>query len=335
MISGLVTEVWQICGIEEGRGSVLAGEAIGMAVKVNGWVLRGLGMLLAAALLKGHELLTVPMAGADLWSNRWFLIFQVELELALGIWLVSGVFKRAAWLAALGCFGVFCAVTLYKGLAGFGSCGCFGRVHVSPWVTLFAVDLPAAALLGVFRPSMDWRRVWRLGHWLEPVPHSGVPGVVFLLGLSAVGGTSPVLILREPPAVTSEYEILEPETWVGKELPILEHIDIGEQLKEGNWLVVLYHHDCPDCAEALPQIEAMARELEGNEEFLRFALVEVPPYGDGAIGNYINVKLGKLNAGKEWFITTPAVALLENGQVASAWEGKAPDMEEVIRNIYK
>ncbi len=68
-------------------------------------VLKVLGLLLlTAAVLKGHELLSVPVVGKDLWSWRPFLIFQVEFELALGIWLLSGVFKRLAWLAGLLCF---------------------------------------------------------------------------------------------------------------------------------------------------------------------------------------------------------------------------------------
>jgi thiol-disulfide isomerase/thioredoxin len=182
-------------------------------------------------------------------------------------------------------------------------------------VTLFAVDVPAVVLLGVFRPSMDWRRVFHIPHWLEPAPSGAALGAVFLLGLSAVGISSPVLIWKEPPAVTSAYEVLEPETWVGRELPILEQIDIGEQLREGNWLVVLYHHDCPDCAEALPQIEAMARELEGNEEFLRFALVEVPPFSDKKKTNQKNIRIGQLGDCKEWFVVTPSYLLVKNSIV--------------------
>jgi len=62
---------------------------------------------------------------------------------------------------------------------------------------------------------------------------------------------TPILALNEPAVVTSSYEVLEPETWVGKKLPILQHIDIGEKLSRGNWLILLYHHDCPDCAKAI------------------------------------------------------------------------------------
>ncbi|MHC4166314.1 MAG: hypothetical protein ACYSWQ_05100 [Planctomycetota bacterium] len=115
-------------------------------------VLKVLGLLLiVAAVLKGHELLTVPMADKDLWSWRPFLMFQVEFELAMGIWLLSGVFKRVAWLAGLLCFGLFSCITLYKGLTGAASCG-FGSVRVNPWITLTAVDLPAVIGLSLFRP---------------------------------------------------------------------------------------------------------------------------------------------------------------------------------------
>ncbi len=49
-------------------------------------VIKVLGtLLLSAAVLKGHQLLTEPVANSDIWSNRAFLIFQVEFELALGI----------------------------------------------------------------------------------------------------------------------------------------------------------------------------------------------------------------------------------------------------------
>jgi hypothetical protein len=40
--------------------------------------------------------------------------------------------------------------------------------------------------------------------------------------------------------------------------------------------------------------------------------------------------LGRLAESKEWFVTTPAVALLSDGQVKSAWEGKAPDLHTIL-----
>ena len=308
-------------------------------------MLKVLGLLLiVAAVLKGHELLTVPVAGKDLWSWRPFLIFQVEFELAMGIWLLSGVFKRLAWLAGLLCFGLFCCVTLYKGLTGAASCGCFGTVHVNPWITLLAIDLPAVIALSLFRPvrlltpllSFVRRQEsihGAVGRLLKPLPSAPRFAATAALGLAILGLTTPILALNEPATATSTYEVLEPETWVGQKLPILDHIDIGEYLKEGTWLVLFYHYDCPDCAKAIPMYEQIARVLAGNEDFLRIALIEVPPYGQGPVSENSPCTLGRLVETKEWFVTTPAVALLTDGQVTSAWEEKTPDFENILKNI--
>ncbi|MHC4647895.1 MAG: hypothetical protein ACYTBJ_20725, partial [Planctomycetota bacterium] len=133
--------------------------------------------------------------------------------------------------------------------------------------------------------------------------------------------------------VTSSYEVLEPESWPGKELPILEHIDIAESLRTGNWLVLLYHYDCPDCAIAIPKYEQMARGLAANEDFLRIAFIEVPPYGPGAVRPNSPCTLGRLDESKEWFVTSPAVALMTNARVTSAWEAEAPDFDAILTRI--
>jgi len=119
---------------------------------ISSLILRMLGgLLVTAALLKGHELFTLPVANKDLWSYRPFLIFQAECELALGLWLLSGLWKRWAWRISLLCFGLFCGVTLYKALTGAASCGCFGQIQLNPWITLLAIDVPAVLMLLLFR----------------------------------------------------------------------------------------------------------------------------------------------------------------------------------------
>jgi len=155
------------------------------------------------------------------------------------------------------------------------------------------------------------------------------------LTIAILGISAPILALNEPPQFTSRYEVLEPETWVGKELPILEHIDIAESLKKGTWLVLLYHYDCPGCSWAIPMYEQMARDLKGNEDFLKIALIAIPPYGRGPVSENSPCILGRLAATKEWFVTTPAVALLTDGKVTSAWEEKAPHFEEILQNVAK
>ncbi len=303
-------------------------------------------VLLTAAVLKGWQLLTEPVANNDIWSYRPFLILTVEFELAMAIWLLSGLFKKAAWLVSLLCFSAFSAITLYKAITGAESCGCFGSVHVNPWITLFAIDLPTVLALSIFRPGLSLppafsfiRKQESMKHllkeFLTPLPSGPRFAITALLTISILGISAPILAFNEPPQITSAYEVLEPKTWIGKELPILEHIDIAESLKKGTWLVLLYHYDCPDCAWAIPMYEQMARDLAGNEDFLRIALIAVPPYGRGPVSENCPCTLGRLVETKEWFVTTPAVTLLTDGNVTSAWEEKAPDLDTIIQKIEK
>ena len=315
------------------------------AKSITKWVLKTLGtLLIVAAALKSHQLLTEPLANKDIWSYRPVLILLVECELALGLWLVSGLFPRLAWLTALACFSFFCLVTLYKALTGAASCGCFGSVSVNPWITLLAIDLPAVLALTLFHPAdclapflSFLRRQESIQHavraFLQPLPSGPRFTATGILGVALLGLTAPILAFHEPAAVTSTYEVLEPKTWIGRELPILEHIDIAEQIKTGNWLLLFYHHDCPDCQKAIPQYEQMARDLTGNEDLLRIALIEVPPYGQSCIVPDAVCPLGRLADAKEWFITTPAATLLRHADVKTAWEAEAPDLGVVLAEI--
>jgi len=153
------------------------------------------------------------------------------------------------------------------------------------------------------------------------------------LGAAILAVTTPVPALNEPAAVTSTYEILEPKTWIGKELPILEYIDIGEHLRSGNWLVLFYHHDCPDCRRAIPQCEQMARGLRGNKDVLRIAVIEVPPCGPGALSAASLCVRGHLAKIKEWFVATPVMVLLAEGKIVSTWEIKMPLLDVVVGRI--
>ena len=79
--------------------------------------------------------------------------------------------------------------------------------------------------------------------------------------------------------------------------------------------------------------ERMARDLEGNEDFLKIALIAVPPYGRGPVSENSSCTLGRLPETKEWFVTTPATALLKDGQVKSAWQEKAPGFDAILKKM--
>jgi hypothetical protein len=79
----------------------------------------------------------------------------------------------------------------------------------------------------------------------------------------------------------------------------------------------------------------MAGDFTGNEDFLQIALIEVPPYAQGQVSRNSPCVPERLASVKEWFITTPSVALLTDGQVISAWEEKTPDLDTIFKFMSK
>ncbi len=302
-------------------------------------------ILLVSAVLKGWELLTLPMAEIDIWSNRPFQIFVVQFEIALGIWLISGMFKKAAWVAALGCFTVFSVMTVYLGLTGAASCGCFGPVKVNPWITLFVIDVPAVIFLLIFRPKLDIFRDGMnikslINYFLFPLPSLkkflayAIPGVVI------IAASTGVLILNEPPEETDDYIVLRPQNWPGQELPILDNIDLGGELQTGNWFALLYDHTCTECPPAIERVEQMAIELQGNEEFLRFAFIEIPHEKQYGPADYVPQAaqdlslMAQLDNVRDWIVLTPTAVLMSEGQVKDTWPGESPTVDELLEDIY-
>ena len=305
--------------------------------------------LIVAAALKANQILTEPILTKGFWESWLFLVIQIPLEFGLGIWLVCGLFRKAAWLLAALAFGAFIFITGYKALAGDASCGCFGTVHVNPWITLLTIDLPLFILLLVFRPQ---------GEKLLPPPWPSakhffgvaIPAVIFLATLAAV------LVFNKPPEKTDTYEVIRPDQWTTvkpvkplppvdintvpvvpdanvadantepnkaatvtvqpqNEWPMLKRIDIADLLRSGIVVVLLYHFDCPGCQEAIPQYEKLNKELSGNEDAIRFAFIAVPPYGDeklNPIPKDTKCLMGKLVSDKKEIMMTPFVVLLQD-----------------------
>ena len=111
--------------------------------------------------------------------------------------------------------------------------------------------------------------------------------------------------------------VLEPQKWIGKQFPLIGYIDIGHQLEEGSWTVLLFHHDCPKCQEALSYLRQLARESVLREP-LRLALAELPPYDPAvrdASSDDVPYVGGKLNDSKNWFVEAPLILSLRNGKV--------------------
>jgi len=144
-----------------------------------------------------------------------------------------------------------------------------------------------------------------------------VLGVLLMAALAIVavfGFKKPENQLQTAKATEQTYEILEPNSWLGKPLPFIDYIDIGDKIKTGNWLVLFYHYDCPDCITAIEELNKTKYETQDARYYV--AIIEVPPYGKQIETNCLH---GQLLETKEWFITTPAIILLKNGKVAQTW----------------
>jgi hypothetical protein len=134
-------------------------------------------LLLAAAGLKLYGMNVAPFAQYGWFTAPWVQTAAVLWEIVLGLWLLAGVYRAGAWLAAVGTFAAFAAVSGYLGWIGQASCGCFGVVQASPWHA-FAVDVAALLLLALARP--DWRAASRADLLRAP---TGLGGVLLGAGL--------------------------------------------------------------------------------------------------------------------------------------------------------
>ncbi len=283
--------------------------------------------LIGASILKIQQLLTEPILSKGFWESWEFFLIQIPLEMGLGIWLICGLFRKAGWLLGLIAFGGFIGVTLYKGLTGAESCGCFGLVKVNPWITLSVVDIPIFILLAAFRP----KGIKLLPPpWPNPVHFFAIAIPTFIL-LPAIEYT---LITNKPPMKSDKYEVIDTKQWANKSLwPMLEDIDIKQQLQTGVWVVLLYHYDCPDCAQAIPKYEEMNKSVAGNKDAINFAFVEMPPYGkenQKLVSPQSKVLSGRLAETKKWYVQTPVVVVLSDGKTLKAWQGTAPGLEELL-----
>jgi hypothetical protein len=285
-------------------------------------------VLLTAAGLKAQELLVMPKLEYGLLDAKWLNQFAVLLELSLGIWLLSGLLQKTLWLVTLCLFVGFAGILLYEAaILSRTNCGCFGAVQVNPWITM-TLDLVIVGLLAIFRPNgmifhrqtffqeisglkLSKRFFVTVGIWLIVA----LPITYAMMSVKFVTLTPDSVLTGHEKSIT-----LEPMNWMGKDFPLFEHIvwegNVSlDELKSGDWKVLLYHVDCQNCQEVLAELEMQSRrqsfekliilEIPGKERESRDAHKK-PSYG----------KWGRLRDQTEWFVQTPLVLELKNGQVS-------------------
>ena len=276
------------------------------------------GIMLLAAGLKAYQLATAPLPPVvqgsmftpllELLNARYFLMAVVVGEILFALVLIAGIWRSWTWFLSLLGFSMFTLVSMMKGLSGEASCGCFGTITVNPWITM-ALDLVIVICLAVFRERLDWT--------FPPPDRKKLLAVLIawfvISGLALFG----MLSLKQQPHATLGTKYtgadgrkmieLEPETWIGKEFPLISRFvqpEGSDILREGAWTVLLIHIDCPNC------LEMMAVLQERNAEGI--AIVVVPLQSNEKMPDTVFPTF-VLDRQNDWFVSTPCVVELSEG----------------------
>jgi hypothetical protein len=282
-------------------------------------------VLLVAAALKAHELATVPVVGSGLLESRWFLVAVVQYELFLAVWLLSGLFAGTAWWITIGTFGLFAVVSASKALAGDPTCGCFGRVPTSHWLSL---SINMAAIPGLVGERIMARKCTTPAGNTRGLDGSNAAyqwlGTAWLVAAVAlVVVTVNERASADLPGIgtrVGDFVLVEPERMLDGPFALGEHIDIGDRLASGRWLVVLYRPDCPTCQSLLEELTAI--QLEWNERAqIAWVCVGTAPSPKQSLDlteTHTKWLRGTISEQFNWFVTVPLLIALDENQVLAA-----------------
>jgi hypothetical protein len=279
-------------------------------------------LLLAASALKLWEYATTPTEPGHLLTTPQLALSAFAVEIMLAFWLLSGLKRLLSTVVAALFFAVVASVAGYKWFSGEPSCGCFGRLAVSPWITTLLDVTILGSLIWILSGASGSTTSFQGGRLSRAQAI-----IVLLVGMLIVGSGITVASIYHPSSSGTEgvtetggLIVLEPEKWLHKPFALAASIDIGNQLLQGPWRVVLYHNDCPDCQRLLPKIEQYARSTKTPT-----MLIELPPYAPSEISIVPTdtvCKTGKLDARREWFATTPVLLDLVDGIVERQQSGE-------------
>ncbi len=200
-----------------------------VAAAVLGWV------LVAAGAANGHKLLAVPPYGAP---QTWDSLALVELELALGGWLLSGSFPKGSRAVGLVVFAAVLALNIAEVASHHRVSQGFGRVMIPPWWLIGLDALIVVVLLKVDRtPAFKLRPGWLVGLASAAV-------CVGLLSDRFQVGQTPIV---------GEFRPVSSYTRAG--LNYLVYLPEGYYRSRETWPLVLFLHD----AESLGQDPSLVK----------------------------------------------------------------------------
>jgi hypothetical protein len=179
-------------------------------------------------------------------------------ELLLGLWLLTGVYSRAACSVALVVFTSFATYNALKLIHGDSTpCGCFGRRSLHPAAGL-ALD-GSAVLAFLSTISVVQRRMGRFA------PRLFVPAFVATSGLT---------ILFASPISPAQHSLIAQQdvAWGYSCFAALSNQDAS--LNSGTWRIVIIQHDCEKCRRFLDRLAS----IQTRSSDVRLCIAEIRPF---------------------------------------------------------
>jgi hypothetical protein len=213
-------------------------------------------------------------------------------------------------------------------MLGASSCGCFGAVEMSPWVTLVTdiTFLFGLLVLGRGEPrlaltrSLPTPKVLVAGAW-------SLLSVLVAFGLSApnpaaVSGaqgeaTLAVASSAIPQLPADGYYLPQYDQWIGRQFRQLDVaswvLDLPENTDVGTQYIIFFRKDCEHChelmalyfAESLPAPTTAIAVPERDG----FPTENLQPF------ECLGCELAELPPGVDWFLQTPVLVRLADGVV--------------------
>ncbi|HVA49384.1 MAG TPA: MauE/DoxX family redox-associated membrane protein [Pirellulales bacterium] len=288
-------------------------------------------VLMFAAVTKTYQLMAYPGRAARFFGSHWLTVAVIEIHVAVAICLVFGqAGPRARYTATLW-FLILSTLSLWKGLAGETSCGCFGEFAISPWVT-FALDAAAVVSCSLGESTRPRFRSMRCLAWSLAIT---LPGIVAVAG-----------VFSAPRHIVSDENgsdgyaanwgggpiCYDPAGLKGQPFLLMRYLEGGEVLGRGSWLAVVYRPDCRRCGGVLQDCDHLSRELGANGNPIRIAAIEIPsPDGRSAAERrapFITCRLRSRAGGYQ--IDTPIAVFVQEGIVQASWFGRLPRAAELL-----
>jgi hypothetical protein len=276
-------------------------------------------VLIVAATLNANELHTnAQHPDSGLTWGRPASAVAVGVEILLAVWMLVGGLSAARFLCAFGTFGILACVVCAEVIQRAPSCGCFGKMPVPPRLTAF-FDMAAVVSLWLTRPQIC--------NWRNRQPLRRLFAGAFVTALLAIVGLAFVLPSVTLPAAAGNAarDVPAPSAWVGKPFPLFDAINYSRDLRIGRWLVIFYHFDCDECRHAVPAYLAVASMRVANSDEPRMAFVGIPPLapaGHDLVPESTELPHFTLHQDRDWFIATPLVVSLQDGEVVAVTDGE-------------